>query len=314
ANRLRRRFSEDELSIDVVDRDGLHVYQPGLLFVPFGLAQADEIVRPRARQLRNGIRFHEALVDAVSLDDDTVRLDNGTVLDYDVLVVATGVRLQPEETEGMLGPGWLDRVFTFYDVDGADRLHGALEGFDGGRLVVNLVDMPIKCPVAPLEFAFLADWYFHERGIRDRVELVYATPLDSAFTKPVCSSRLGFLLDDKGVELVTEFNVGEVDGANGRLTAFDGRELDFDLLVTVPMHGGAAYVDRSPGLGDPLRGRGADREHCPLPRRRGARRLLRRACELLHRDRLPPGSADRLQLRRRASPGTLPHPGRAASA
>jgi len=252
ANRLRRRFSEDELSIDVVDRDGLHVYQPGLLFVPFGLAQAAEIVRPRARQLRNGIRFHEALVDAVSLDDDTVRLDNGTVLDYDVLVVATGVRLQPEETEGMLGPGWLDRVFTFYDVDGADRLHGALEGFDGGRLVVNLVDMPIKCPVAPLEFAFLADWYFHERGIRDRVELVYATPLDSAFTKPVCSSRLGFLLDDKGVELVTEFNVGEVDGANGRLTAFDGRELDFDLLVTVPMHGGAAYVDRSPGLGDPL--------------------------------------------------------------
>ncbi len=252
ANRLRRRFPEDELAIDVVDRDGLHVYQPGLLFVPFGLAKPSEIVRPRKRQLRGGIGFHEAIVDAVSLDDDTVRLEDGTVLDYDVLVVATGVSLQPEETEGMVGPGWLERVFTFYDVDGADRLHSALEKFDGGRLVVNLVDMPIKCPVAPLEFAFLADWYFHERGIRDRVELVYATPLDGAFTKPVASARLGSLLEEKGVELVTEFNAGEVDGGAGRVVSYDGRELDFDLLVTVPLHGGAAYVERSPGLGDPL--------------------------------------------------------------
>jgi len=252
ANRLRRRFSEDELAIHVVDRDGLHVYQPGLLFVPFGLARAEEIVRPRKRQLRNGIAFHEAAVDTVSLDDDSVRLEDGTVLDYDVLVVATGVRLQPEETEGMLGAGWLDRVFTFYDVDGADRLHSALEAFDGGRVLVNLVDMPIKCPVAPLEFAFLADWYFHERGIRDRVELVYATPLDGAFTKPIASGRLAGLLGEKDIELVTEFNAGEVDGAGGRLVSYDGRELDFDLLVTIPLHGGAAYVDRSPGLGDPL--------------------------------------------------------------
>ncbi len=252
ANRLRRRFAEDELEIHVVDRDGLHVYQPGLVFVPFGLARAEEIVRPRIRQFRNGIEFHEAAVDAVSLDDDSVRLENGAVLDYDVLVVATGVRLQPEETEGMLGPGWLERVFTFYDVNGADCLHQALEAFDGGRLLVNLVDMPIKCPVAPLEFAFLADWYFHDRGIRDRVDLVYATPLDGAFTKPIASSRLGGLLAEKGVELVTEFNAGEVDGENGRLVSYDGRELDFDLLVTIPLHGGAAYVERSPGLGDAL--------------------------------------------------------------
>jgi len=185
ANRLRRRFDEDDLEIHVVDRDDRHVYQPGLLFVPFGLAQADEIVRPRKRQLRNGIVFHETAVESVALDDDRVHLADGSVLPYDVLVVATGSTLQPEETEGLTGPGWLDRVFTFYSVDGAAALQGALERFDGGRLVVNVVDMPIKCPVAPLEFAFLADWYFHERGIRDRVELVYATPLDGAFTKPI---------------------------------------------------------------------------------------------------------------------------------
>jgi len=252
ANRLRRRFDADEAEIHVVDRDDRHLYQPGLLFVPFGLASLDEIVRPRRRQLRNGVLFHQAEVAWVELDHQEVVLLDGDVLRYDVLVVASGVRLQPEETDGLAGPGWNERVFTFYDAEGADRLRTALEHFDGGRLVVNLVDMPIKCPVAPLEFAFLADWHLRERGIRERTELIYATPLDSAFTKPTCAAHLTFLLDEKRIELVPEFSAGEVDGTTGRLTSFDGRSLDFDLLVTVPLHGGAAFVERSPGLGDAL--------------------------------------------------------------
>jgi sulfide:quinone oxidoreductase len=162
------------------------------------------------------------------------------------------VRLQPEETEGLTGPGWNERAFTFYTAQGAEALHYALERFDGGRLLVNLVDMPIKCPVAPLEFAFLADSYLRERGIRGRTKLVYSTPLDGAFTKPIASARLGSLLADKEIELVTEFNAGEVDAVGGTLTSYDGRELGFDLLVTTPLHGGAPYVERSPGLGDAL--------------------------------------------------------------
>jgi sulfide:quinone oxidoreductase len=252
ANRLRRRFDEDEAEIHVVDRDDRHVYQPGLLFVPLGLAQVDEIVRPRRRQLHGGIEFHEAETESVALDVETVVLADGTRLQYDVLIVATGARLQPEETDGLTGPGWNERVFTFYTPAGAAALQDALARFDGGRLVVNLVDMPIKCPVAPLEFAFLADWHLRERGVRARTELVYATPLDGAFTKPIASASLGSLLADRDVELVTEFNAGEVDGVGGTLTSYDGRELEFDLLVTIPLHGGAAYLERSPGLADAL--------------------------------------------------------------
>jgi sulfide:quinone oxidoreductase len=252
ANRLRRRFDPDEAEIHVVDRDDRHVYQPGLLFVPFGLASVEEIVRPRQRQLRHGVVFHEAEVAQVELDRDEVVLADGDVLPYDVLVVASGARLQPEETEGLTGPGWNERVFTFYASEGADRLRAALDRFDGGRLVVNLVDMPIKCPVAPLEFAFLADWQLRERGIRNRTELVYATPLDSAFTKKTCAEHLSFLLEAKEIELVTEFSAGEVDGVGGTLSSYDGRSLEFDLLVTVPLHGGAAYLERTPGLADAL--------------------------------------------------------------
>ena len=263
ANRLRRVLDRSEAEIVVVDRDDTHVYQPGLLFVPFGLTGVDEITRPRQRQLRNGVEFVRAPVDHVDLGEREVHLsapgdgsapDPGTVavLRYDVLIVATGAVLAPEETEGLAGPGWGERVHTFYTPEGATALAEALEWFDGGRIVVNVVDLPIKCPVAPLEFCFLTDWYFREQGIRDRVELTYVTPLDGAFTTPVAAQTLGNLLDQKGVELVTEFNTGSVDGKGGRLVSYDGRDVPFDLAVVVPLHSGAPFVARSPGLGDEL--------------------------------------------------------------
>ena len=252
ANRLRKTYDPGDVEIAVVDKDDQHVYQPGLLFVPFGLARMEEIVRPRHRQLHSGIAFHETEIDNVALDDDRVHLADGTTLPYDVLIVATGARLAPEETEGLTGPGWMERVFTFYTPEGAQALEEALRWFDGGRLVVNIVDMPIKCPVAPIEFAFLADWHLRERGIRDRTEIVLATPLDGCFTKPIASKHLTHLLEEKEIGLEVEFAAGEVDGSGGRLVSFDGREIPFDLLVTVPVHSGAEYVARSVELGDEL--------------------------------------------------------------
>ncbi len=252
ANRLRKALDPDDYEIVVVDRDDRHVYQPGLLFVPFGLTTIDDIVRPRSEQLHRGIAFRSSGIDHVDLETETVHLGDGTTLGYDVLVVATGAALVPEETEGLTGPGWMERVFTFYTPEGAAALRTALDHFDGGRLVVNIVDLPIKCPVAPLEFTFLADWFFRERGRRDQVELTYVTPLDGAFTTPVAARTLAGLLGEKDVELVTEFNTGAVDGEGGRLHSYDGRDLPFDLAVVIPLHGGQPWVGRSLGLGDDL--------------------------------------------------------------
>src|SRR5215470_5563010 len=240
ANRLRRLLGRDTAQITVIDPDDAHLYQPGLLFVPFGLTRPASLTRPRARQFRHGVTFLRAAVDGVDLDSDTVVLASGEPVRYDVLIVATGARLIPEETEGLTGPGWMEKVFTFYSLDGAVALERSLSRFTGGRLAVAVLDMPIKCPVAPLEFCFLADAYFRKRGIRGKVDLTLVTPLDGAFTKPVASRELGSLLKDKGISLVTEFNTGEVDGAGGRLISYDGREVPFDLAVVVPLHGGQA--------------------------------------------------------------------------
>jgi sulfide:quinone oxidoreductase len=257
ANRLVRVLSP-AWRVTVVDRDDEHLYQPGLLFIPFGMYRDDELVRPRHRTLDPRVELRLAAIDRIAPDAREVRLVGGEAIPYDFLIIATGSRIVPEATPGLTAAGWRQSAFDFYTLEGADALRGALERFPGGRLVVNVVEMPIKCPVAPLEFLFLAEAFFTQRGMRDKVEIVYATPLEGAFTKPVASAHLGGMLARRGIGVVGDFAAAEVDGGRRVLKAYDGREEPYDLLVTVPAHGGA-QVDR--GVGDGRRQRlGADRQ------------------------------------------------------
>ncbi|RMH39200.1 MAG: NAD(P)/FAD-dependent oxidoreductase [Deltaproteobacteria bacterium] len=250
ANRMVRRLDAG-WRVTVVDPETDHLYQPGLLFLPFGARDEHGLVRPRERTLDAAVRWVRDAVVAVDPAARTVRLSSGDALAYDWLVVASGARVRPDLVDGLTGPGWRDTAFDFYTLDGAVALRAALDRFHGGRLAINVVEMPIKCPVAPLEFAFLADAYFTRKGIRDRVDLVYVTPLDGAFTRPIASRLLGDLLARKGVEVVSQFSTGTVDGEARKLVSWDERTVDYDLLVSIPTHSGAAWVEQS-GIGDEL--------------------------------------------------------------
>ena len=249
--KMRRVLPRDDWSITLIDQDDDHIYQPGLLFIPFGVYGEKDVVRPRSRYVPKGVDLLLSGIDVIEPDENRVKLNDGSTVDYDYLIIATGSRIAPQEMEGLMGPGWQRDIFDFYTLDGALKLHEAMKDFGGGRLVLNVAEMPIKCPVAPLEFLFLADWYFHERGIRDKVELVYATPLDGAFTKPMASEKLGGLLADKGIQVEPVFNAGSVDSEKRILSSWDERELEYDLLVTVPTNMGAEVIERS-DLGDEL--------------------------------------------------------------
>ncbi len=251
ANKLRRRLDEAEWSITVVDRDDEHHYQPGYLFVPFGGYDRADVVRSRHHFLPDGVDLVLGEIDAVEPEARRVALADGRTLDYDYLVIATGTSPRPDQTPGLLGPEWRRSIFDFYTLEGAEALAEAMERFERGRLVVHVSEMPIKCPVAPLEFAFLAEAWLRERGLRDRVEIVYVTPLDGAFTKPVAASHLGGMLEERKIELETDFMVESVDPERKMLVSYDEREIPFDLLVTVPVNMGADFVARS-GLGDEL--------------------------------------------------------------
>jgi sulfide:quinone oxidoreductase len=251
ANHLRRRLPKKDWRITVVDRSDKHLYQPGLLFLPFGTYSEDQIIRETRDFIPAGVDFVQAEIDRIEPANHFVTLTNGVEMPYDLLIVATGCRTAPEETEGMLGPKWRVNIHDFYTLDGARALRKHLAGFMGGRVVIHINEVPVKCPVAPLEFIFLADTYFRERGLRDQVTLTFVTPLSGAFTKPKASKKLGHLLGDKGIELVTEFVAERIDQDEDKLVCFDGREVPYDLLVTVPTNMGDEAVRRS-GLGDDL--------------------------------------------------------------
>lgn len=252
ANKMAGQLDPAKWRIIIVDRDETHYYQPGLLFIPFGIYTPKDVVKPNRNFIPPNVEMVHADIQVIEPQENRVRLaPEGDYLSYDQLVIATGSAIHPEETEGMLNGAWQENIFDFYTLEGATALSRFLKFWKGGRLVLNVTEMPIKCPVAPLEFIFLADWYFTERGMRDEIELVFATPLPGAFTKPRASSILGDLLGQKGVILEPDFNIGEVDTTNNKIISWDDRELDYDLLVTVPTNMGSEAIERS-GMGDEL--------------------------------------------------------------
>ena len=249
ANKLVKVLPDADVT--VVDRDDDHDYQPGYLFIPFGTYTPERVRRSRRAQLDPKVNVILDEIVRVDPEARTVQL-RGRTLSYDWLIIASGTRSRPEMTEGLTDERiWYKSAFDFYTREGATALHGALKSFKGGRLVVHITEMPIKCPVAPLEFAFLADDHFRRRRIRHLVDITFVTPLDGAFTKPVASKRLAGVLDDRSIRLATDFTIERVDPVNKRLVGFDGREIPFDLLATVPTNAGAQFVTDS-GLGDDL--------------------------------------------------------------
>ncbi|MGF1468801.1 MAG: NAD(P)/FAD-dependent oxidoreductase [Sandaracinaceae bacterium] len=251
ANKMAAALPKQEWTVRIVDRDDVHHYQPGYIFVPFRLSEPRDLVRSRAELLGEGCELVLGTVDTVDPGAQQVTLEDGRRLPYDVLVVATGTRVRPDLTPGLTGSLWRDRIFDFYTLEGAEALADRLDAFEAGRFVVDIVDMPIKCPVAPLELTFLADAAFRERGLRDDIEIVYVTPLDAAFTKPRAAAAFGSMLEDRQIRSVTSFAAKAVDEERQVLVSYDGREEPFDLLVTVPLHGGDEAIARS-GLGDEM--------------------------------------------------------------
>ena len=251
ANKMSQHLDQDEWQITIVDKFETHYYQPGFLFIPFNIYQRNDVIKPKRDYLPPSVEVVMSEIDVIEPDKNRVKLTNKQVLTYDYLIVATGTKINPDETEGLKDGGWYKNIFDFYTIEGACALQNFLKHWEGGKLVVNIVEMPIKCPVAPLEFLFLADWWFTEQGIRDKVDLTFVTPLPGAFTKPKAAQILGSFLDKKNINLVTEFNTGSVDPDRNVIISFDEKEVEYDLLVTIPTNMGDSAIERS-GMGDEL--------------------------------------------------------------
>ncbi len=250
ANVLAHRLDLKQWTITVVDRARTHVYQPGLLFLPFrlyGYESADDIVKGVADPLPDNVRLLDADIKLIDHEGRRVETTAGD-LTYDWLICALGCRIAPEEIDGM-EQAMSDGVHTFYTLEGALAMQGALDAMNEGRLVIDIAEMPIKCPVAPIEFAFLADYYFHLRGIRDRIDITLVTPYSGAFTKPNANRVLSEIAKRKNINIVPNFSLERVDAERRSISSFEGETVEYDLLCAIPPNLGPRVVEES-GLGD----------------------------------------------------------------
>jgi sulfide:quinone oxidoreductase len=249
ANRLYKNLNKKLWEITIVDKEEDHYYQPGFLFIPFGIYQPEDVIKPKREFIPEGVNFVIDTIKNIEPETNQVILTSGSVLSYDILVVATGTIPVPEETEGLKGDLWYKDIFDFYTFEGTTKLAKKLDTWQGGNLVINLAETLIKCPVAPLEFTFLADAYFTEKGIRDKVDIYYVTPLSGAFTKPKATEMLNKLMTEKNIHVIPDFYLQRVDNERKVLISYDEKEVPFDLLVSIPVNKGDAMVEES-NLGD----------------------------------------------------------------
>jgi len=250
ANHLRPKLYSNKWNITIVDQYKTHYYQPGFLFLPFDTYTEDQVKKEGKKFIPKFVNYIQKKIEKILPEENKVVLEDRT-LNYDILIIATGSKIAPEETEGLLGSLWKKDIFDFYTYEGSLALRNKLRNWEGGKLVIHITEMPIKCPVAPLEFAFLADSFFRKKGMRDKVDITYVTPLTGAFTKPTCSSALAYLLKEKNIHMEADFAIEHVDNETKEIVDYEDKRIPFDLLVTIPTNMGDEVIEKS-GLGDDL--------------------------------------------------------------
>jgi len=243
ANNLARRLAGEirarKARITMLSASDQHMYQPGLLYVAFGQMMPDELYRDQASLLESNIEFHVDPVEEFQLDQDQVRTESGKIHQYDVLVIATGSRIVPEEV-----PGLTEGAETFYTEESAVKMFKALREFQGGKLAI-VVGVPHKCPIAPVEVTFSLHDYFKTRGIRDKVKMKYHYPINRIHTIENVAKWTKPEFDRIGVEYETLFNVKEVDVKNKVVKSEEGTETEYDLLISIPPHRGMEVIEKN---------------------------------------------------------------------
>jgi sulfide:quinone oxidoreductase len=242
ANNLARRLSGEiragKVQLTMLSASDRHMYQPGLLYVAFGQMTPDQLYRDQASLLESGIEFHVDPVVEFHLDRNQLKTKSGAVHEYDILAIATGSRIVPEEV-----PGLTEGAETFYTEAAAVKMFKRLREFQGGKVAI-VVGVPHKCPIAPVEVVFSLHDYFKARGIRDKVQMKYHYPIGRIHTIENVAKWAKPEFDRLGVEYETLFNVKEVDAKNKIVFSEEGGRVEYDLLIAIPPHRGMEVIER----------------------------------------------------------------------
>lgn len=244
ANRLAKKVRAPDADITVIDSTGKHVYQPGFVYTAFDNQGAERLVRNERKLLKRKVKLLIGEASRIDHENNRVVMGDGREVPYDYLVIATGSTLSLEDVPGAVGS-----TYHFYSSEEAQRLRKALEEFHGGRVVIAIGGVPYKCPPAPAEAACQLDYFFHRKGIRDKVDIHYLSPLTRVFPLETVNPLVERVFREKGVKSTIMFNVESVDPREKVIRSLEGEVVPYDLLILIPPHKGAKVV-RGSGLGD----------------------------------------------------------------
>jgi len=249
AAKLRRHLGRD-WKITIIDNDEMHHYQPGWLFIPFGIYTAEDCQKPKRDFIPSGVDFVLDEVVGVTPDKREVECKKGKYA-YDYLIIATGCRPFPQEVEGL--EDWKEdpksNEHTFFTLESAVALYKRMKYFEKGKMIFNIAEMPHKCPVVPMEFIFMADWFFAKSGCRDNIEIEFVTPNTGIFTKPIATKVMGATAEEKKILVTPNFDLESVDTEEKYIESARGDRIGYDLLISTMPNLGAEYIENS-GMGD----------------------------------------------------------------
>ena len=251
AARLRNELSMDEAQITILDKSDTHYYQPAFTLVALGLDEPENCIRPMSQVVPAGVTFIHDEVAAVNPDSNNIETAGGRKLEYDYLILASGAKLMWDEVVGLKDNLGKNGVYTFYTLEGAKQLRKAIDEFEGGNFVVTQPPMPFKCPGAPIKLAFMVEDILRQKGIRNKSKVTLTTALPAVFSREPYATKLNEIVHSKGIELVTGFNPGTIDGENRIVKSWEGKEVPFDTMVSIPPHEGepvhedSSYADAS---------------------------------------------------------------------
>ena len=177
ARKLKARIARGEAKVTVVDLSGKHTYQPGYMYIAMGHERPERLIRNERSLLDDNVDLVVDLVQKIDVEASRVELASGEALHYDQLVIATGSRILPEAMEG-----YTEEAHHFYTAAASAKLRKALDAFTGGKILIGIAGIPYKCPPAPLEVAFLVESELRDRGLRDKSEIQFLSPINRAFT------------------------------------------------------------------------------------------------------------------------------------
>ncbi|KAK7096277.1 sulfide:quinone oxidoreductase, mitochondrial-like [Littorina saxatilis] len=209
--------------VAVIEPSETHAYQPIWTLVGAGLKTLEQSLRPMSKVLPSECDWIKDSAVKFDPKNNYVETASGKKIEYEYLVVATGLQLNYDKVKGLTEALRSDpQVCSNYHAQYVTKTFPALEAVEGGNAIFTFPNTPIKCAGAPQKIMYLAEEIFRNRGKRDKTNVIFNTSLPVIFGVKKYAESLQHVIKERNIKVNYRHNLVEVKP--------DKREAVFQLL------------------------------------------------------------------------------------